>query len=572
MRSRRRKQPSASIQNSVSLYVHLIICEFIDRGCFCSFFSFRRALMDHSFGVGLLLMHTTTGDSSFSSSSFFGNENNKEGLFSRQTQIVFTLSGDPSNGNGGGTTPPSTDPPPLPRIQVCEKDPISDEEFGYCLDVNNNKYDFCWYADTNMAVCRNFAESTKFAMGFALTPWGYCEVYFDNTDSKTRVQNLCPPGMNAGSSENTGTGYPVGLEGGSDIPCFSCRQPSKQDCSKSTFEDWTGFCLDSVGITYPFCSRGDVPTEDYCRLGAEGTDKSVGYSYTPWGYCEIYFDSTVVGTKLADFCPKGFNSCGCSNKGTGFPGALQGKENNGVTCNTCATPRKPPPPGDCRFRVSLKNGFCLDKVSGGQKYDFCFGLNWQREDCLKVAQTTYKIRGLPSIPVGWGYSAQGKYCEVYFDNKDSGTNVGEICPPGLYPGKSDSTAVGPPRGIDGSGDAFCYSCSGLVPPPSPRACGTRVTGNGYCQDNSNRAYDYCFNSSNAATCKAAAENHALVVGWSITNWNECRLHFDNMDTLDKVDGFCPPGFFSGSADGQGTAFPTKVDGNAGAQCYTCAGS
>ncbi|GAX28258.1 hypothetical protein FisN_27Hh092 [Fistulifera solaris] len=507
----------------------------------------------------------------------------KEGLFARHTQVVLSLSGatPPANGGGGGisppTDPPTTNPPPLPVLQNCLDDPLSEDSFGYCLDASENKYDFCFYENTNMDVCRNFAESTKLAMGFSLTPWGYCEVYFDNTNSKTNVAAICPPGMKAGSSGHAGTGYPALQDGSNEIPCYSCRQPSVQDCDKPTFPDWTGFCLDAKGINYPFCSRGDVPSEEYCRLGAEETDKAVGYSYTPWGYCEIYFDSTVVGTKLASFCPKGFTSCGCTgtNKGTGYPGALQGKENNDVVCNTCGTPRTTPPAGDCRFRLSLKSGVCLDSPDG-QKYDFCFGNNWKRADCLKAAQTTYKVRGLPSIPIGWGYSALGSYCEIYFDNKDSGTAVNSICPPGLFPGKSDSTATGPPKGIDpaSGGDLFCYSCSGLIPPLEPRSCGTRVTTReGYCVDGAAtpQGYDFCFASLNKASCQAAAENHALAVGYSITSWNQCRLHFDNMDTLDNTGGFCPPGFFKADWDGyRGASFPKGVDGTAGVQCYTCA--
>ena len=531
----------------------------------------------------LSLLQTSLGDSLFRDKNIQPNDetDTREGLFSRHAQVVFSLSGAPPAGGGGGsggginppTDPPTTDPPPLITVQTCLVDPLSDEEFGYCLDASKKKYDFCSFGNTNIDVCRNFAESSKFAIGFTLTPWGYCEVYFDNVNSKTNVAALCPVGTTAGSSDNGGTGYPAFMDGTNDIPCFSCRPPSKQNCSKPTFPDWTGFCLDGNGTTFPFCSRGDVPNEEYCRLAAQETDKAVGYSYTPWGYCEIYFDSASITNtvKLTSLCPKGFTSCGCTNKGTGYPGALQGKTNDGVVCNTCGTPKAAPPKGDCRFRLSLKNGTCLDSPDG-QGYDFCFGNNWKRADCMNAAQTTYKVRGLPSIPVGWGYSAQGSYCEVYFDNKDSGTNITLICPPGSYPGKSDSTAVGPPKGIAAtSGDMYCHSCTGLIPPLEPRSCGTRVTTKeGYCTDSAGQGYDYCFASMNKANCQAAAEAHALTVGYSTTSWNQCRVHFENIDTLDNTGGFCPPGFFKADWDGyRGLKFPKGVDGTAGVQCYAC---
>lgn len=124
------------------------------------------------------------------------------------------------------TPPPSVSPTASPAPTPTPKSCATEIGRGDCLDASGNGYDYC-VSDPlafSPSECRALAESLEESVGWQMGPYGLpafaCTIYFDNADSGTFVNGLCPDGF-TGLSIRKGTGFPDSAGKGLAV-CFSC--------------------------------------------------------------------------------------------------------------------------------------------------------------------------------------------------------------------------------------------------------------------------------------------------------------------------------------------------------------
>ena len=119
---------------------------------------------------------------------------------------------------------PSASPAPTELKKACD---IKVGE-GLCLDESGNAFDYCssTIGQVSAATCKATAESSDDSVGWQFGAFGtipfLCTIYYDNADSGSDVQSLCPDNF-TGFSSRSGTGFPVSAGVGLSA-CFSCNK------------------------------------------------------------------------------------------------------------------------------------------------------------------------------------------------------------------------------------------------------------------------------------------------------------------------------------------------------------
>lgn len=198
---------------------------------------------------------------------------------------------------------------------------------GYCKDGDGKEFDYC-YGSATERQCRQYAEASSKAVGWARATGGYCEIYFDDKDSGSSPANLCPSGFSPNNGLNKGVGFPKSGDGNPGVPCYTCRKASKK-CT--TQIDGSGFCTSAIGDKYDYC-HGQLSTIE-CEAAATKS-QAVGWASTSWGYCEIYFDNSLSQYTVAPLCPVTTSQGPSTKSGVGIPANVDGTE--GVSCYACS--------------------------------------------------------------------------------------------------------------------------------------------------------------------------------------------------------------------------------------------
>ncbi|GAX17850.1 hypothetical protein FisN_18Hh053 [Fistulifera solaris] len=126
----------------------------------------------------------------------------------------------------GPTPPPSVSPTASPAPTPVPKSCGTNIGRGDCVDKAGNGYDYCVSAPLaySPSECRAMAESLELSVGWQMGPFNLpafsCTIYFDNADSGSFVNPLCPDGF-TGLSIREGTGLPVGVND-QVIPLVAC--------------------------------------------------------------------------------------------------------------------------------------------------------------------------------------------------------------------------------------------------------------------------------------------------------------------------------------------------------------
>ncbi|GAX26528.1 hypothetical protein FisN_23Lu072 [Fistulifera solaris] len=238
------------------------------------------------------------------------------GLFERQLQVTCSV---PSRSNG--ESPDNKDV----ETKDCSKR-LSNVQ-GYCRDGAGKEFDYC-YGTATERLCRELAEASKAAVGWSRNAEGYCEIYFDEKDSKNQPASLCPSKLAPNDGLNTGVGFPREGDGNVGVFCYTCQKIPKK-CNTKIEE--TGYCLSANGAKYDYCFGNLLAIE--CEAAAT-TSKAVGWASTTWGYCEVYFDNTQSQSTVAPLCPSNTSPGVSSKAGVGTPTSADGSA--GVSCYACA--------------------------------------------------------------------------------------------------------------------------------------------------------------------------------------------------------------------------------------------
>ena len=99
---------------------------------------------------------------------------------------------------------------------------------GQCKDKAGNSFDYCTanFAQVSAKTCESLAVASSDSVGwqygaFGAVP-GVCTIYFDNADSGTNVDPLCPKDF-TGLSIHSGIGFPASAGTGLST-CFACNK------------------------------------------------------------------------------------------------------------------------------------------------------------------------------------------------------------------------------------------------------------------------------------------------------------------------------------------------------------
>lgn len=129
------------------------------------------------------------------------------------------------------TPSPTVSPTKSPAPSLAPKSCANQIGRGDCLDEAGNGYDYCASDPLvySPSECQAIAEASEESVGWQMGPVGLpafvCTIYFDNADSGTFVNKLCPDGF-SGLSVRKGTGFPVSVDHGLNV-CFSCADELK---------------------------------------------------------------------------------------------------------------------------------------------------------------------------------------------------------------------------------------------------------------------------------------------------------------------------------------------------------